>query len=235
MPPTLTRMPAPSALALSDSNKSAWDELYASTPELIWGREPIGFLPRLLPDAASLPPGPILDAAAGEGRNLPVLLSLGRPVTAWDASPAALAKIPAAVHAQVATLACDLAEPPGPDARFALILLSDTVETLPEPEPILAALARLLVPGGLLLANVPAHDDGVAGINMRPAEGGGWLYRGRYYYHFYARAEAEALFARAGLELAASDDCLWEEPPHPQFRDATHRHHSRVLLGRRPA
>lgn len=228
-------MPAPSALALSDSNKSAWDELYASTPELIWGLEPIGFLPRLLPPAATLPPGPVLDAAAGEGRNLPVLLGLGRPVTAWDASPAALGKIPAALRARVQTEVCDLAQPPGPDSRFALILLSDTVETLPEPLPILAELRRLLVPGGVLLANVPAHDDGVAGVNMQPVNGGGWLYRGRYYYHFYTQVEAETLLADAGLQLVASDDCRWDEAPHPHFREATHRHHSRVLLGRRPA
>ena len=227
-------MPAPSTLALSDSNKSAWDDLYASTPELIWGREPIGFLPRLLPPASALPPGPILDAAAGEGRNLPVLLSLGRPVVAWDSSAAALAKIPPALRARVATEVCDLAQPPGAERRFALILLSDTVETLPEPQLVLAELCRLLVPGGLLLANVPAHDDGVAGVNMQPVNGGGWLYRGRYYYHFYTQAEGESLLADAGLELAASDDCLWDEAPHPQFREATHRHHSRVLLGRRP-
>ena len=227
-------MPASSALALCDSNKSAWDELYASTQELIWGREPIGFLPRLLPPASILPAGPVLDAAAGEGRNVPVLLSFGRPVTAWDASPAALAKIPAALRARVTTEVCDLARPPGPDGHFAFILLSDTVETLPDPQPILAKLCRLLVPRGLLLANVPAHDDGVAGINMQPVNGGGWLYRGRYYYHFYTRAEAEALLTDAGLALVASDDCLWDEPPHPHFRDATHRHHSRVLLGRRP-
>jgi len=228
-------MPAPLALALNDSNKSAWDNLYASTPELIWGREPIGFLPRFLPAAATLPPGPVLDAAAGEGRNLPVLLALGRPVTAWDASPAALAKIPARWRKRVTTEVCDLADSPGPDGHFALILLSDTIETLPEPQPVLAELRRLLVPGGVLLANVPAYDDGVVGINMQPVNGGGWLYRGRYYYQFYSETEAEGLFEAAGLELAASDDCRWDEPPHPQFRAATHRHHSRVLLGRRPA
>jgi SAM-dependent methyltransferase len=227
-------MSASPTLTLSDSNKSAWDQLYASTTELIWGREPIGFLPRLLPPASALPPGPVLDAAAGEGRNLPVLLALGRPVTACDASPAALAKIPAALRERVTTRVCDLTQPNGAAGQFALILLSDAVETLPEPEPVLAELSRLLVPGGFLLANVPALDDGVAGVNMQPAPDGGWLYRGRYYYHFYTQGAAEALFLAAGLELVASDDCVWEEAPHPHFREATHRHHSRVLLGRRP-
>jgi len=227
-------MSAPSLLTLSDSNKSAWDQLYASTPELIWGREPIGFLPHLLPAASALPPGPVLDAAAGEGRNLPALLTLGRPVTACDASAAALAKIPATLRARVATLVCDLTRVPGPDRQFALILLSDAVETLPEPEPVLAEMRRLLVPGGFLLANIPLQDDGTVGVSMQPAEGGGWLYQGRYYYRFYAPAEAEALLVAAGLELVSSDDRHWEEPPHPHFREASHRHHSRVLLGRRP-
>jgi len=228
-------MSASSALELAELNKSAWNQLYASTPDLIWGRDPIGFLPRLLPGAAALPEGPVLDAAAGEGRNLPVLLALGRAVTASDASPAALEKIPPGLRTRVTTLVCDLARAPLPDARFALILLSDVVETLPEPEIVLAELRRLLVPGGCLLANIPLHDDGVAGLNMQPADGGGWLYRGRYYYRFYTQGEAEALFRAAGLELAASDDCTWDEPPHPHFRTAAHRHHSRVLLGRRPA
>jgi SAM-dependent methyltransferase len=227
-------MAAPSTFTLSESNKSAWDQLYASTSDLIWGREPIGFLLRLLPAAAALPAGRVLDAAAGEGRNLPMLLALGRPVTACDASPAALAKIPAEARKRVTTLVCDLAQVPEPDAQFALILLSDAVETLPEPEFALAELRRLLVPGGFLLANVPAIDDGVAGVNMQPAAGGGWLYLGRYFYRFYTREESEALFLAAGLEIAASDDCIWDEPPHPHFRAAPHRHHSRVLLGRRP-
>ncbi len=219
---------------LADQNKSAWDHLYASTPDLIWGREPIGFLPRLRPAACDLPPGPVLDAATGEGRNLSVLLGLGRPVTACDASAAALAKIPAGVRRQVTPLVCDLACVPLPAASFALILLSDALETLPEPELILAELRRLLVPGGCLLANVPATDDGVAGVDMQPGPEGGWLYQGSYYYRFFTAAEAEALFLATGLEIVRNDDCVWDEPPHPNFRDASHRHHGRVVLARRP-
>ncbi|HVW21582.1 MAG TPA: class I SAM-dependent methyltransferase [Opitutaceae bacterium] len=219
---------------LNDHNKSAWDELYASTPELVWGREPVGFLARCLPERSSLPEGPVLDAAAGEGRNLPVLLRFGRPVTACDASGSALSKIPAEARRRVTALVCDLAAVPLPDRSFSLILLSDAVETLPDPEPVLAELYRLLAPGGCLLANVPEHDDGVAAIEMEPAPGGGFLYQGRYYYRFYTRAQAEALFAAQGFAIAASHDCRWEEPPHPHFRDRAHHHHSRVILARRP-
>ncbi|HEX3731121.1 MAG TPA: class I SAM-dependent methyltransferase [Opitutaceae bacterium] len=220
---------------LNDHNKSAWNDLYASTSELVWGREPVGFLATCLPEARALPAGPVLDAAAGEGRNLSVLLRLGREVTACDASSAALAKIPAEPRRRVTTTVCDLSSVPFPDRHFALILLSDAVETLPDPRPVLTELFRLLAPGGCLLANAPEHDDGVAKIEMEPAPGGGSLYQGRYYYHFYTRAEAEALFTARGFEIAASHDCRWEEPPHPHFRDRAHRHHSRVILARRPA
>ena len=59
-------MCAPSPTELNTDNKSAWNDLYASTPELIWGPEPVGFLPRFLPAAADLPAGGVLDAGSGE-------------------------------------------------------------------------------------------------------------------------------------------------------------------------
>jgi SAM-dependent methyltransferase len=219
---------------LNLENKSAWDHLYASTPDLIWGREPIAFLPRCLPRAADLPAGAVLDAAAGEGRNLPVLLTLGRPLTACDSSAAALAKIPAALRERVTTLTCDLGGVPLPAASFAFILLSDVVETLPAPAPIMAELFRLLVPGGLLLTNIPSDDDGIAGVEMNPVSGGGWLYRGRYFYRFYNRREAEGLLTGAGFELVSDDVCSWLEAAHPHFREQSHQHRSQVLLVRRP-
>lgn len=218
---------------LSEHNKQAWDELYASTPELVWGGEAVGFLPGCLPPAASLPEGPALDAAAGEGRNLAALLGLGRAVVACDSSAAALAKIPRGLLSRITTTVCDLAQMPFPDATFAFILLSDAIETLPDPRPALAEMRRALLPGGCLLANVPANDDGAAGIDMQPAPGGGWLYRGRFYYRFYNRAETEGLFTSSGLAVADCVDCHWTEKPHPHFRADTHRHHSRVVLSRR--
>ncbi|HEY3754818.1 MAG TPA: methyltransferase domain-containing protein [Opitutaceae bacterium] len=225
----------PGVNELNARNKSAWNQLYASTSELIWGCDPIGFLAECLPVGSALPAGPILDAGAGEGRNLPPLLALNRPVCACDASAAALAKIPRTVAARISERVCDLEQTGYPDANFALILLSDTVETLPEPEPVLREMLRLLRRGGVLLANLPDHDDGVAGVNLQPAPGGGWLYQGKFFYRFFSIQEAESLFIGAGFELVAGHDCHWMEPPHPQFRDASHRHHSRVVLARRPA
>lgn len=219
---------------LNQENKSAWDRLYASTPDLIWGREPIAFLARCLPRASDLPPGGVLDAATGEGRNLRTLLTLDRPVTACDSSTAALAKIPAALRERVTLITCDLDGVPRPDGSFAFILLSDVVETLPAPAPVMAELFRLLAPGGLLLTNIPSDDDGIAGVEMQSVANGGWLYRGRYFYRFYDRSEAEALLTAAGFELVSDDVCSWLEPAHPHFREQAHQHRSQVLLVRRP-
>ncbi len=219
---------------LNAHNKTAWDLLYASTPKSVWGHKPVGFLIPHLPAPELLPPGDILDAATGEGRNLAPLLALGRPVTATDASASALAKIPADLAARVTRLQCDLAVIPVPDRTFAFVLLSDVVETLPEPAAVLGELRRLLVPGGLLLVNIPGDDDGISGIDMQPAPDRAWLYRGRYYYKFHSRAEAEALLANAGLELVTVQVIDWEEDAHPEFRSEPHTHRSLVLLARRP-
>lgn len=229
----MTSNSSPPFADLNHHNKSAWDELYASTKESVWGGSPVGFLAQHLPLAAALPPGAVLDAATGEGRNLPPLLGLGRPVTACDASAAALAKIPASLRQRVALVESDLADLPLPSASFGFVLLCDVVETLPEPVAVLRELRRLLVPGGLLLVNIPGDDDGITGIDMEPAEARGWLYRGRYYYRFYSRAEAEALLVEAGLELVESHVTTWHEEPHPHFRPDAHTHRSLILSARR--
>jgi SAM-dependent methyltransferase len=135
---------------LNQNNKSAWDQLYASTTHSVWGSTPVGFLAEHLPSADKLPPGGVLDAATGEGRNLPPLIGLGRPVSASDSSAAALAKIPAPLRHSVTLVESDLAQLPLPDASLAFILLCDVVETLPEPVAVIRELRRLMVPGGLL-------------------------------------------------------------------------------------
>ena len=217
---------------LNAENKAAWEELYASTPDLIWGSKPVGFLADLQPDFRSLPAGAVLDAAAGEGRNLPLLVDRGRTVVAADASAAALAKIPNPVAASIEKLECDLAAIPRPDASFAFILASDIFETLPTPLPVLREMARLLVPNGKLLINIPGLEDDVAGIDMQPT-GDGWMYQEKYYFHFYLPDETEALFKAAGLRIVHQEVCTWAEDSHPHFRAAPHRHRSHVFIAER--
>src|SRR5258708_1774659 len=73
---------------LSDANRQAWDSLYADTPDLVWGTEPVGFLCEFQDDILSRlrPSAYALDAATGEGRNLELMLGWGAQVIACDAS-----------------------------------------------------------------------------------------------------------------------------------------------------
>jgi SAM-dependent methyltransferase len=220
------------ASSLNPANQRAWEALYASTSRFIWGADAVGFLrPFLAPlRRTGWRRRRALDAATGEGRNLRVLLEVADEVKACDASPAALAKIPADVAARVTRVQCDLARTPFADGEFDFILLSDTVETLPNLPEVLRELRRVLAPDGVLVCNVPEPEGDVAGVEMEPVDGKGFLYRGSYYFRFMREADFLAVLKGTGLVSLRSEIQEWTEEAHPGFRDAEHRHRSRVFL-----
>ena len=227
---------APEAATLSKLNQGAWDALYGSTEQPIWGDQPLPFLAHFADElrGALREPSRVLDAGVGEGRNLPFLLGLGAArVDGIDASAQALAKVPAALRAQVGLRHGQLAETDFEAASFDAITLLDTFETLPDAAAVLAELARILKPGGLLLCNTPGLDDGVAGVDMRALSDNAFLYRSRYYFHFVTPDQATAMLDAAGFDLVRAEHCAWVEAPHPGFRDETHGHVSHVVLARR--
>ncbi|MDQ1736905.1 MAG: hypothetical protein QOH56_3156 [Pseudonocardiales bacterium] len=69
-------------------DSSEWDARYAST-DLIWSAQPNRWVEA---EVADLPPGQVLDLAAGEGRNSIWLAALGWRATAVDFSSIALEK-----------------------------------------------------------------------------------------------------------------------------------------------
>jgi diaminopimelate decarboxylase len=224
--------------SLADANRAAWDRLYRSTNELVWGTAPLPFLSDFVEDFRRVlrAPSRLLDAGAGEGRNLGVLLRCGADeMHALDSSARALEKIPKAVRARVRCTQADLAATGFPDAHFDGITILDAIETLPDCAAVLAELARVLKPGGLLLCNIPGLDDGIAGTDMQAIGQNAFLYRQAYYFQFVERHEAEALLVRAGFEVLRSCRCQWREQPHPGFRREAHLHTSQVFLARRPA
>ena len=82
---------------LAATNREAWDGLYRRTEALVWGDRPIGFLEEFAPALAPQPAAGarLLDAAAGEGRNLSMLLGLGAAL--WELQDArARADLPGA-------------------------------------------------------------------------------------------------------------------------------------------
>ncbi len=222
----------------TNANQRAWDELYRLTEGSVWGPDPIPFVAEFLgPLATELTAGSrLLDAAAGEGRHLPVLLGVPGSVHACDASPHALEKI-ASFNGEVQRHRCELAATPFADDFFDFISLIDTIETLPAPEVDLREMCRILRPGGRLLCNIPGREDGISGIGMEPASDGepaSFLYQGTYYYRFYEEWEALALVAGAGFEVVRNEIRHWREEAHPGFREYPHQHTSRVLLLRKP-
>ncbi|HWS26840.1 MAG TPA: methyltransferase domain-containing protein [Xanthomonadales bacterium] len=222
---------------LADANKQAWDRLYAGTGESVWGEQPLPFLEQFSDFFASAlqPPSRLLDAGAGEGRNLPFLLALGADeVHALDSSNYALDKIPPDLRAQVLTRAGDLAATGYPGACFDGITLLDVFETLPNAEAVLAELYHVLKPGGLLLCNIPGFDDGVAGLDMHALSDDAFLYQSSYFYRFVEADAAEAMMTAAGFEILHSGRREWIEEAHPGYRSGAHQHVSHVLLVRRP-
>lgn len=222
---------------ISDANQRAWDELYASTAELVWGHEPLPFLAGFGEAFRQVlkSPSRLLDAGVGEGRNLHFLLDCGADeVHAMDASTHALEKIPASLRSQLQLRVGDLAATGFPGEHFDAITLLDVFETLPNAEAVLAELYHVLKPGGLLLCNIPGHDDGVAGQDMREIGDDSFLYQSTYYYRFIEPEAAQLLLENAGFEVVHSGRREWREAPHPGFRDEEHTHVSHVLLVRRP-
>lgn len=219
---------------LSQRNKQAWDRLYARTPEPVWGRDPVGFLPRFLDGLGPLGPDEaVLDAAAGEGRNLPLLGRLGGRLHACDASAEALRKIERDATTGVELIVTDLRSLAYPDGRFTFILLSDVIETLPDVDAVLDEVVRVLAPRGRLLCNIPGFDDGVAGEEMQPIGEGRYLYRNEFFYRFFTPTAARRLLRSHGLDIEREEVCRWTEPPHPAFRNHEHEHVSTVFLARR--
>src|SRR5580658_8123234 len=226
----------PSRPDANERNKAAWGELYGSTSRFIWGSQPVGFLADYVARLPAIGPADrVLDAAAGEGRNLALLGSLGGQLHACDASANALRKIPSEMRANVEIATCDLNALPYPDGYFRCVLLSDVIETLPDPEPALAEVARVLATGGALLCNIPGMEDGIAGEGMEPAGGQYFLYRGRYCYHFLNERAGRSLLERHRLDVQWAELCSWREKAHPKFRPSGHRHKSRIYLATRLA
>lgn len=122
----------------------------------------------------------VLDIGPGQGTQALRLARAGHLVTGLEADPAMLGALRAAVaaeppdvRARIVVLQGDGRETGrhfGP-ACFDMVLCHGVLMYVPDPEPMLAALARVLAPGGLL-SLVVRNGDALA---MRPGLLGDWV------------------------------------------------------------
>lgn len=117
---------------------------------------------RLAAIAAALPPGPLLDLACGDGHLLALLAASigsavpGRPLLGVDFSAGELAAAHARLGDGVALHRARAQALPLADASVAVVSCHMALMLMAEPERVVAELRRVLMPGGHLLAVVPA-------------------------------------------------------------------------------
>lgn len=137
-----------------------WDSRYEQT-DLRWSRGPNQWIEQI---TADLPPGRVLDLAAGEGRNAIWLAERGWNATALDFSTVSLERATRIASERL-----------GEDASRFSALQADLTTYTPEPRsydlvivvylqvvsdlrsPVLRAAAEAVAPGGMLV--VTAHDS----------------------------------------------------------------------------
>lgn len=134
---------------------SGWNERYAQT-ELMWSAGPNVFVEQLCGD---LPPGRVIDLAAGEGRNAIWLAERGWEATAVDHSDVAIDRAREIAARRGLTLTTEVADltvyEPEP-AGYDLVLIAYL--QLPDEQltPILRRAAAAVAPGGTFL--LVCHD-----------------------------------------------------------------------------
>ena len=132
---------------MSAKDLARWEERWRQRTGQPGAPEP--FLVRM---AASLPAGPALDVAAGDGRNALWLASRGVPVTAVDIAPAAAERLLAAARDQALAIDVRVADLNAPDALAGLGPFASLVVVRFKPSAAQwLALVRALQPGGRVL------------------------------------------------------------------------------------
>ncbi|MDO5581218.1 MAG: class I SAM-dependent methyltransferase [Planctomycetia bacterium] len=217
------------------ANKTAWDTLYGQTDELIWGSEPLEFVrTALMKVRAMLPNSPLLlDAATGEGRNLPILLDFSDQVVACDSSANALHKLQKRFPDSIQTRLCDLADTTFSNNCFDAILACDVIETLPNLSEVLYEFNRILKSGGILICNVPDMQDSIAGENMEQLGESEYLYKDRFFYRFQQKSDFIQFLYDEGFALFDTFTDTWIEEAHPEYRQDRHSHTSQIIIARK--
>lgn len=136
-------------------DRDDWNERYR-TKELVWTGEANRFV---VAETADLPPGRMLDLAAGEGRNAVWFAERGWQATAVDFSDVAMAKAAALAAARgvsIATEVADVTRYRAVPGGYDLVLICYLQVPAEDRKAAVTHAADAVAPGGTLL--VVAHD-----------------------------------------------------------------------------
>ena len=136
-------------------SKEKWNRRYAEK-ELLWPEDPS---PVLAEEIGDLPPGRVLDLAAGEGRNSIYLARQGWQVRAVDFAEVAVEKgrdLAARTGLSVEWETADLVEYRPPRERFDLVMIFYLHMPWGELKKVFTRAAEAVRPGGIFL--LVGHD-----------------------------------------------------------------------------
>jgi SAM-dependent methyltransferase len=159
------------------------------------------------PEIAALVPASaerVLDVGCGKGQLGGLLRQRGRYVCGIELIPAIA--VEAALHLdEVITGDVETVQLPWAAASFDVVICGDVLEHLIDPWQVTRHLARLLVPGGRLIASIPNVQNYRV---IRSLIRGRWDYRERGildhgHLRFFTLRTIEKLFEQAGLEVVS--------------------------------
>jgi SAM-dependent methyltransferase len=171
-----------------------WSETYDETDNQIVALEE----PVVWSVVDSLAPGRALDAGCGTGRHARHLVALGHEVVGVDVTPEMLSR--AAANVPEATfMEADLRDVPAEDERFDLVVCGLALAHLADLDASVAELARVLKPGGRLVASVIHPFQAHLGWHASFADARGQ--RGFVREHPHTHADYLAAFRSARLHV----------------------------------
>ena len=151
-----------------------------------------------------------LDVGCGAGLLAEPLARLGARVTAIDAAPELIEV--AREHAAGQGLEIDYraAAVEGIEGQFDLVTCLEVIEHVADPQAFVAALARRLAPGSLLILSTPNQTGWSKLLTITLAEGFGRIPKGTHDYDaFIAPDRMKQLHADAGLQCIDFEGIAW--------------------------
>ena len=151
-----------------------------------------------------------LDVGCGAGLLAEPLARLGAKVTAIDAAPELIEV--AREHAARQGLAIDYraVAVEDIDGRFDLVTSLEVIEHVADPQAFVAALARRLAKGGLMILSTPNRTPWSKLLTITLAEGFGRIPRGTHNYdQFIPPGRLEQMLAAAGLKCCDVEGIAW--------------------------